>query len=264
MIDSDMVSSMIFWGPPGVGKTEFARCLAERMSLDRDAFFHLNMSEYGLEHSRARFLGAEPGYVGFKSTKTLFDMVRERPSCVILLDEVDRAHPSIQDILLSILEGQGRNSEGEVIRFSQAIFLMTSNLGDKVICDKFDDILSANTKRSDKKKLPWQKMREEVANQLMSGTGMRNILLSGQEDGRRLNEPFLDRMDQVIPFLPIKEYDLLRELLDQKLKKRGADLSEEVKHSIALEAQEKSQSTRALIRLMESAIRDSMRAKWNE
>jgi DNA polymerase III delta prime subunit len=124
----------LFVGPPGVGKTELARRLAARLGMGEEAFFIYNMAEYTTEAARTRFMGADPGYVGFRGTKTIYDQVRTRPSCVVLLDEIDRADPSIQDILLSILEGQGKDADGTAVYFSQAIFIMTTNQGqDQVI-----------------------------------------------------------------------------------------------------------------------------------
>ncbi len=123
----------LFAGPPGVGKTELARSLAHRLGMGDEAFFIFNMSEYSTDAARTRFMGADPGYVGFRATRTIYDQVRARPSCVILLDEIDRADPSIQDILLSILEGQGKDAEGSPVYFSQAVFVMTTNQGQQQV-----------------------------------------------------------------------------------------------------------------------------------
>ncbi len=159
----------LFAGPPGVGKTHLGRQLAIKLGLGEEAFFVFNMSEYSSEGSRTRFMGSDPGYVGYKSTKTIYDMVRARPSCVILLDEIDRADASIQDILLSILEGEGKDAEGSTVYFSQVIFIMTTNQGQDQVEEAYRSLKSKGASR------------QEIAAQFPDDT-LRDLILKGVVD----------------------------------------------------------------------------------
>ena len=126
-------------GPSGVGKTETARCLARHLGFGDDSFFKFNMGEYATEMARTKFIGSDVGYIGSGSSETIFHTVQERPACVILLDEVDRCHPSVQDILLGILEGDGKDYLGRAVYFSHAVFIMTTNYGGDLVSDNYRD-----------------------------------------------------------------------------------------------------------------------------
>ncbi len=287
----------LFVGPPGVGKTQLGRALARALGFGEEAFFRFNMSEYGTDAARTRFMGADPGYVGFKSTRTIYDMVRSRPSCVVLLDEIDRAHSSIQDILLSILEGEGKDAEGASVYFSQVIFIMTTNLGQDAVAAQYEAALGRNTPRNaladgltdarlralllegvqddaeaDMKQYLDEQIRTAKTRFVEFGENGATTSESGRleaivsfvqmremqqrlERARRnssFDRAFLDRVDAIVPFFPIKEASLLRKILELQLRIAGWDNCPELaKMWILQEAMREQESIRPLQRLIQ-------------
>ena len=128
--------SFLFLGPTGVGKTELAKSLADFLFDDERAMVRIDMSEYSEKHSVARLVGAPPGYVGYEEGGQLTEAVRRRPYSVLLLDEVEKAHPEVFDILLQVLDdGRLTDGQGRTVDFRNVILVLTSNLGSQFLVD---------------------------------------------------------------------------------------------------------------------------------
>jgi ATP-dependent Clp protease ATP-binding subunit ClpB len=134
------IGSFIFLGPTGVGKTELARALAEFMFDDERAMVRIDMSEYMERHAVARLIGAPPGYVGFEEGGQLTEAVRRRPYSVLLLDEVEKAHADVFNVLLQLLDdGRLTDGQGRVVDFTNTVVIMTSNIGSQFLADGIDE-----------------------------------------------------------------------------------------------------------------------------
>ncbi len=196
------IGSFIFSGPTGVGKTELARALAEFMFSDRDALIRVDMSEYMEKFSVSRLIGAPPGYVGYDDSGTLTKAVRRRPYSVVLLDEIEKAHPDVFNILLQVLdEGHLTDNYGRVIDFKNTVLIMTSNLGARDI-SKGGGLGFHSSDATSSYDLIRGKVREEIE--------------------RAFNPEFLNRVDDIIVFHPLSKeqigeivHILLKEVRDR-------------------------------------------------
>jgi ATP-dependent Clp protease ATP-binding subunit ClpB len=181
------IGSFIFLGSTGVGKTELARALAEFLFDDEKAMIRIDMSEYMEKHSVSRLIGAPPGYVGYEEGGQLTEAVRRRPYSVVLLDEIEKAHPDVFNVLLQVLdEGRLTDNQGRTVSFRNAILVMTSNLGAPFIAERSALITEQNRERVQ------EEIRGEVEKQLKQA----------------LRPEFLNRIDEVIVFRPLTRREI--------------------------------------------------------
>ncbi|HLF62996.1 MAG TPA: ATP-dependent chaperone ClpB [Saprospiraceae bacterium] len=184
------IGSFIFLGPTGVGKTELARALAEVLFDDEKAITRIDMSEYQERHAVSRLVGAPPGYVGYDEGGQLTEAVRRRPYSIILLDEIEKAHPDTFNVLLQVLDdGRLTDNKGRVANFKNTMIIMTSNMASDVILENFEDLQAVS---ADKRTEILEATKTEVFDKLKE----------------HMRPEFLNRIDEKIMFLPLTKDEI--------------------------------------------------------
>ncbi len=237
------IGSFIFLGPTGVGKTELAKSLAEALFDTEENMVRIDMSEYMEKHTVSRLIGAPPGYVGYEEGGQLTEAVRRKPYCVILLDEIEKAHPEVFNILLQILDdGRLTDSHGRTVDFKNTVIIMTSNLGSEYL-------LEGVTEKGE--------IKPEAKEQVMQ-------LLR-----RSFRPEFLNRIDEIVLFKPltleeIKQIvDLQLGYINRRLKDRDIviELSEEAREFIAREGYDPVYGARPLKRYLQRKLETALAKK---
>ncbi len=205
------IGSFIFLGPTGVGKTELCKALAEAMFLDENSIIRIDMSEYMEKYSVSKLIGAPPGYIGYEEGGQLTEAVRRKPYSVVLLDEIEKAHPDVFNILLQIMEdGRLTDGKGKLVNFKNTIIIMTSNVGAHMIKKQKSMGFNVNEDNDDS----YERMRENIM----------------QELKERFKPEFLNRIDETIVFHEltkenmIKIVDLMLDSLRERLKENQIDI----------------------------------------
>ena len=240
------VGSFIFLGPTGVGKTELARALAEFLFDDENATIRIDMSEYMEKHAVARLIGAPPGYVGYEEGGQLSEAVRRRPYCVVLFDEIEKAHHDVFNVLLQVLDdGRLTDGQGRTVDFKNTIIIMTSNIGSPIIQEFYHQGKSTKAEHVEMERL--------VRNELKA----------------HFRPEFLNRIDDIILFHSLNE-DQLTAIVDVQLKRLSArlasqnlelELDKQAKKLLAREGFDPQFGARPLKRTIQELVLDPLSMK---
>ncbi|MBQ3404179.1 MAG: AAA family ATPase, partial [Oscillospiraceae bacterium] len=244
------IGSFLFLGPTGVGKTELCKALAEVMFGDESAIFKLDMSEYMERHTVSKLIGSPPGYVGYDDGGQLTEKVRRKPYCVILFDEIEKAHEDVFNILLQIMEdGVLTDSQGRKVDFKNAVVVMTSNAGAKNITEKTRK-LGFSFGDSDEETSSYADIKSAV-----------------MADLRRTFKPeFLNRIDDIIVFRQLTQSDInsiagnMLRVVGDRVKQAGMDLEfdDDAAALLAEKGFDPVYGARPLRRVIQSELEDSL------
>ena len=272
------IGSFLFLGPTGVGKTELSKALAECLFGNEDSMIRIDMSEYMEPHSISKLIGSPPGYVGFDEGGQLTEKVRRKPYTVLLLDEIEKAHPDVMNMLLQILEdGRLTDSQGRTVNFKNTVIIMTSNIGARAITDRktlgftsFTANISDNRKENmtseivngkeileNKEKLEKVKAEEKKQYESIKKDVMAELK-------REFRPEFINRIDEIIVFHKLNEdeimqiIDILLKQVEKRLKQNDYEvrIDESVKKLIAKKGFDANYGARPLRRAIQSYVED--------
>ncbi|MCA9383169.1 ATP-dependent Clp protease ATP-binding subunit, partial [Candidatus Dojkabacteria bacterium] len=266
------IATFLFLGPTGVGKTELAKALSESVFGDEEAMIRLDMSEYMESHSVAKLIGSPPGYIGHEEGGQLTEKVRRHPFSVILLDEIEKAHPDIFNTLLQIFDdGRLTDAKGRTVDFKNTIIIATSNLGSSIILDAINkSSVKESAKAKDKKSKPEGIIKMKSGDEVQeNGAEINWDELVQKVDAilkQNFKPEFLNRIDEVVMFksLTIEELESIVELLIEKTRRllhaqdMELEISKEAMNQIAKEGYDPQFGARPLRRIIQRKIENEI------
>ncbi|MGD0474825.1 MAG: ATP-dependent Clp protease ATP-binding subunit [Candidatus Velthaea sp.] len=245
------IGSFIFLGPTGVGKTEVARSVAEFLFDDGESMIRIDMSEYMEKYAVSRLVGAPPGYVGYEEGGQLTEAVRRRPYCVVLLDEIEKAHPDVFNLLLQVLEdGRLTDSQGRVVDFKNAVIIMTSNVGATGMTSSVDIGFRPSKDTGDSAEKNYEKMKSKVL----------------EEVKHTFRPEFLNRVDEIVVFhqltrTEIEEIvglELNKVIREVKAQEMHLEVTEDAKVLLAKKGWDPQFGARPLRRAIQREVEDEL------
>ena len=244
------IGSFLFLGPTGVGKTELSKALAESLFGEEKDLIRVDMSEYMEPHSVSKLIGSPPGYVGYEEGGQLTEKVRNRPYSVILLDEIEKAHPDVMNILLQVLDdGRLTDSNGRAVDFRNTVIIMTSNIGARLITDK-KSLGFSNGAEEENAQKEYENTKKDVMAELK----------------KELRPELLNRIDEIIVFHKLSDediskiIDIMLEKVQNRMKEQGysVEFEQSVKDLIAKQGTNKSYGARPLRRAIQTLVEDTL------